>query len=63
MAPWDEVTRGADPATVDLRRLVFQTLGAVRQVAESGTEEQIKKVQQVLGETRKRLYSILAEDE
>jgi DNA-binding PadR family transcriptional regulator len=63
VAPWDEVTRGADPATIDLRRLVFQTLGAVRQVAESGTEEQIKKVQQVLGETRKRLYSILAEDE
>jgi DNA-binding PadR family transcriptional regulator len=61
--PWDEVTRGADPGTVDLRRAVFQTLGAVRQVAESGTPEQVERVRQILGETRKKLYSILAEDE
>jgi DNA-binding PadR family transcriptional regulator len=61
--PWDEVTRGADPGTVDLRRAVFQTLGAVKQVAESGTPEQVERVRQILGETRKRLYSILAEDE
>jgi hypothetical protein len=48
---------------VDLRRAVFQTLGAVKQVAESGTPEQVERVRQILGETRKRLYSILAEDE
>jgi DNA-binding PadR family transcriptional regulator len=63
VAPWDEVTQGADPGTMDLRRAVFQTLGAVRQVAESGTPEQIDRVRQLLVETRKRLYSILAEEE
>jgi DNA-binding PadR family transcriptional regulator len=61
--PWDEVTQGADPGTMDLRRAVFQTLGAVRQVAENGTPEQIERVRQLLVETRKRLYSILAEEE
>jgi hypothetical protein len=48
---------------MDLRRAVFQTLGAVRQVAESGTPEQTERVRQLLVETRKRLYSILAEEE
>lgn len=61
--PWDEVTQGADPGTTDLRRAAFQTLGAVRQVAENGTPEQIERVRQLLVETRKRLYSILAEEE
>jgi DNA-binding PadR family transcriptional regulator len=63
VTPWDEVTRGADPGTMDLRRAVFTTLGAVRQVAETGTAEQIDKAREILGETRKRLYSILAEEE
>ena len=62
-APWEEYTSGADPATVDLRRGVFQLLGAVKQVAETGTPEQVEKAQAVLGDARKRVYSILAEGE
>ena len=62
-APWEEFTSGADPATVDLRRGVFQFLGAVRQVAESGTPEQVEQVRTVLADARKRVYAILAEGE
>ena len=62
-APWEEYTSGADPATVDLRRGVFQLLGAVKQVAETGTPEQVEKAQAVLADARKRVYSILAEGE
>jgi DNA-binding PadR family transcriptional regulator len=62
-APWEQYTSGADPATVDLRRGVFQLLGAVKQVAETGTPEQVEKAQAILADARKRVYSILAEGE
>ncbi|HXY72359.1 MAG TPA: PadR family transcriptional regulator [Actinomycetota bacterium] len=62
-APWDEVTRGASSATMDVRRLGFQIFGAVKQIGETGTEQQLQSVVEILTETRKRLYKILAEDE
>jgi len=62
-APWEEVTRGASSASMDVRRLGFQIFGAVKQIGETGTEQQQQKLVEVLTETRKRLYSILAEDE
>ena len=62
-APWEEFTSGADPAALDLRRGVFQFLGAVKQVAESGTPEQIEQVRAMVADARKRVYSILAEGE
>jgi DNA-binding PadR family transcriptional regulator len=61
--PWQEVTAGADPSAMDVRRSFAQIFGAVRQIAETGTEEQMSKVVQVLHEARKNLYAILAEDE
>ena len=60
--PWDEVTQGADPGTMELRRAVFQARSGSAG-AESGTPEQVERVRQLLVETRKRLYSILAEEE
>jgi DNA-binding PadR family transcriptional regulator len=46
----------------DLRSVAFQVAAAVRQVAHAGTEEQLTRAVEVLAETRKKLYSILAED-
>jgi DNA-binding PadR family transcriptional regulator len=62
-APWDEVTRGASSATMDVRRLGVQIFGAVKQIGETGTEQQLQSVVEILTDTRKRLYKILAEDE
>jgi DNA-binding PadR family transcriptional regulator len=46
----------------DLRSVAFQVAAAVRQVSQAGTEEQLTRAVGVLAETRKKLYSILAED-
>jgi DNA-binding PadR family transcriptional regulator len=62
-APWEEFTKGADPATMDLRRGVSQMVAAIRQVAEAGTPDQVEKTRAVLAGARKRVYSILAEEE
>ncbi len=59
-APWEAVAAEGDEN--DLRSLVFQVLGAVRNVAASGTPSQIEAAQEVLRSTRRSLYRILAED-
>jgi hypothetical protein len=46
-----------------LRDLVAQVGGAVRQVAHAGTESQIASAAEVLAGTRRALYRILAEDD
>jgi DNA-binding PadR family transcriptional regulator len=62
-APWEHVTAGVDQATLRLRDAVLQADAAVMQVMHAGTEEQKAKALEVLTETRRRLYTILAEDE
>ncbi len=62
-APWEQVAAGVDEATLRMRDAVFQVGAAVMQVLHAGTEEQKAKALEVLTETRRRLYSILAEDE
>ncbi len=62
-APWEQFTAGVDQATVRMRDAVFQAGAAVMQVMHAGTEEQKARALEVLTETRRRLYSILAEDE
>lgn len=61
--PWDEVTEGVDPTNLKLRDTAFQVGAAVMQVATAGSEAQKAKALEVLGEARRRIYSILAEDE
>ncbi len=61
--PWDEVTEGIDPANLRLRDTAFQVGAAVVQVATAGSEAQKAKALEVLTEARRRIYSILAEDE
>jgi hypothetical protein len=40
----------------------FQLIGAARQIARSGDQEQIDKVTQVLGTARRDLYRLLADE-
>jgi DNA-binding PadR family transcriptional regulator len=60
--PWDEVTRGVDPAQFKLRDAIKPILIAAHQVAEAGTPAQQEQVVAILAETRRKLYSILAEE-
>ena len=62
-APWEEVTEGVDPAAFRLRDAVAQVGMAVMQVLHAGSEAQRAKALEVLGDTRRRLYAILAEGE
>ena len=62
-APWDEAVEDADNDLVELRNLVQQVLAATRQVAQAGTQAQVKGAQGVLRTARKGIYKLLAEDE
>jgi DNA-binding PadR family transcriptional regulator len=59
--PWDEATAGINPVQFQLRDAVGQIAVATRQVAEAGTEAQQTSAAEILAETRRRLYAILAE--
>ena len=56
--PFDE--EGPDDAS-DLRQVIGQTVGAIIQVASTGTPDQRDKAVEILAETRRRLYGLLAE--
>ena len=61
-APWDEVTAGADPERLRLGRAAQQLREAVAQVFYAGDEEQRRKVRELLDETRRKVYAVLAAD-
>jgi hypothetical protein len=61
--PWAEVKQDVGAQALDLRGLVGQVMGAVGQVAQVGTAQQAAKAAEVLAETRRALYRILAEDD
>jgi hypothetical protein len=55
-----------DPAfesLAELRSLVHQIAMAAGQVVHAGNEEQIGRAREMLAETRRALYRILAEDD
>src|SRR5690349_9859562 len=59
--PWDQVTKGVDPNAFALRNAGWAVISAARQVVAVGTEEQKTRAIEVLDETRRRLYGMLAE--
>jgi DNA-binding PadR family transcriptional regulator len=61
--PWEAAARGARGGFSQLRELVGQVMGATRQVASAGSDEQVERAAEVLRGTRRELYRILAEDE
>ncbi len=60
-SPWDEVTAGADPGELRLRQAFLALRAAVLQVGMAGSADQATAARELLDETRKRIYSILAE--
>lgn len=62
-APWDLVAGGAFGAAIEMRKLIGQVAMAAFQVLSAGTDAQAGQARQVLTNTRKALYRILAADE
>ncbi len=59
-APWDEAAEASGPR-VALRQSVFALLHAAQQVGRTGTDEQVAKATELVDQTRKQVYLILAE--
>ncbi len=51
----------AEDGSADLRRVISQTVGAIIQVASTGTPDQRDKAVAILADTRRALYGLLAE--
>jgi DNA-binding PadR family transcriptional regulator len=62
-APWEAVGEEFTSAQVGLRDLVIQIGAAAQQVMIAGTPAQASRAEELLKETRRGLYRILAEDE
>ena len=60
--PWEQLAEGADSTELRLRQSAFQVGMAAMQVAQAGSEEQVATTLDVLAETRRRIYAILAEE-
>jgi DNA-binding PadR family transcriptional regulator len=50
-----------DEEATNFKQVIGQTVGAIIQVATTGTPDQREKAIQILGDTRRRLYGLLAE--
>jgi DNA-binding PadR family transcriptional regulator len=61
--PWQDVASDIPPALVELRDLMYQVRAATRQVVHAGSEKQLTAAAELLKETRRRLYQLLAEDD
>ena len=61
-APWDQVAAGAPPQTVQLGHSAHQLSKAVAQVFHAADEDQRRRVRELLDETRRKIYGILAEE-
>ena len=61
--PWNEFAQGTIDSWHEIRDAGFQAMHALRQVMMTGTDDQRERAAQVLDETRRKLYAILAESE
>jgi DNA-binding PadR family transcriptional regulator len=62
VTPWDAVRAGASSGHLQLRHSIGTLLIAVKQVGQAGDEGQQKQVRDLLDETRRKIYAILAEE-
>ncbi|MFI1755568.1 PadR family transcriptional regulator [Streptomyces sp. NPDC020571] len=63
-APWEEASRGVDwEAVNDIRQAGFGLMEAFGQVWKTGSKEQREKALAVIGDARKKLYLILADED
>ncbi len=61
--PWEAINAGATAEMIELRQVLMQTADAVKQVVRSGNDAQRAAAVKLLGETRRGLYGILADDD
>jgi DNA-binding PadR family transcriptional regulator len=59
--PWESSEHGDQGPRFKLRKVVFQIGAAVKQIGTTGSSEQVDTTLEILAETRKRIYSLLAE--
>lgn len=59
--PWER-EEGEDDPRFGLQKAVFELGGAARQVGVSGTDKQVAAALEILSETRRKLYGLLAEE-
>lgn len=62
VTPWDEVTEAAGENAMHAREAVGQLVMALRQVMAAGSEEQKARALELITDTKRRLYGILADD-
>ncbi|MEV0967969.1 PadR family transcriptional regulator [Microtetraspora glauca] len=60
-APWEEMTPDIGDNVHELLDLSRQAASALFQIAQTGSEGQVRQARQVLAETRRKLYHILAD--
>lgn len=60
---WERFGSRVDERLIGLRDVGFQVGAAVMQVARAGSESQMVKTKEILEETRRRIYELLAEDD
>jgi DNA-binding PadR family transcriptional regulator len=61
--PWAEFAENTVNSWHDIRDAGAQAMNALRQVMMTGTDDQRERAAQVLDETRRKLYAILAESD
>jgi DNA-binding PadR family transcriptional regulator len=60
-APWEHIGDETVENWHDIKDAAFGAMNALRQVMMSGTDEQRRRAIEVIAETKKKLYAILAE--
>jgi len=61
--PWEEVGRDVNDGVFALRETVGQLMAAAAQIARSGNAEHVATAKQIIGDAKRSLYRILADDD
>ncbi len=61
-APWNEFSADTVSNGQDTREAIFGIMNALRQIGFSGNREQWQRAVEILNETKRKLYALLAED-
>jgi DNA-binding PadR family transcriptional regulator len=61
--PWEEFSAQTVASGQDTREAIFGVMNALRQIGMSGNSEHWQRAVEILHETRRKLYAILAEEE
>ena len=62
-APWEAVTAGYDPEFLRLRRSMLQLRASAGQAVDAADSDRLRRIRELLDETRRKIYGILAESD